>query len=246
MDSVLIVGGGVILFLFVLLVLGVHIGIALGMAGFLGLVILLGFQPALSATTSTLYYTVAIYSFIPAPLFVLMGLLAAGGGVSERLYDAASMWIGKFKASLGMATVVGCTGFGAVCGSSMVTAAVFAKVAAPEMRKHGYEKKLAYGICSGSGMIGMLIPPSVLLVIYAIVSGESIGRLLIGGTTHGVMVAITFMAGLVAIGKIKPDWMRTTPLTGITWRRRFGALLSIWPVILVAVVVFGGMFGGGF
>ncbi len=159
-----VIGTGVLV---ILLLSGVHIAIALGITGFLGVVAMSGVVPGASLLATSFYYKIANYSLITIPLFVLMGLLAAGGGVSNQLYDAAAIWMGKLRAGLGIATVAACTLFGTVCGSSLVTASVFAKVSGPHMRSHGYAKRLAYGICASAGMIGMLIPPSVLAVVYA-------------------------------------------------------------------------------
>ena len=121
-----------------------------------------------------------------------MGYLGAGGGISKILYDGLSKWTGKLRGSLGIATVLGCAGFGAVCGSSIVTAAVFAKVSAPEMRRHGYHKKIAYGLCAAAGSIGILIPPSILAVLYGILTGLSVGKLLIAGIGPGLLLTLMF------------------------------------------------------
>jgi tripartite ATP-independent transporter DctM subunit len=233
--------------LLVLLTLGMHIALALALSGFVGLTLMTGLEPAIWKSTTSFYYRIASYELITVPLFVMMGLLAAGGGISADLYDAAELWVGKIPGGLGIATVLGCTGFGTVCGSSLVTASVFAKVAAPHMRRHGYDKKLAYGICASAGMIGMLIPPSVLIVIYGFVSGESVGKLLIGGTYPGLLLMVLFCLGLFFIPKVKPDWIQTASLKKqTTWGQRIGSLGKLWPVVFVAFVIFGGMFGGVF
>ena len=233
--------------LIVLLLLGVHIAVALAVTGFMGVVAMRGIVPGASLLATSFYYKIANYSLITIPLFVLMGLLAASGGISNKLYDAATVWMGKVKAGLGIATVLACTAFGTVCGSSLVTASVFAKVSGPHMRSHGYAKRLAYGICASAGMIGMLIPPSVLAVVYSFVSGESVGKLQIAGTGPGLLLAVFYSGGLVLLSKIRPMWMAvpeqtTTP----TWKERFRSLLPTWPVLVVAVVIFGGIFRGVF
>ncbi len=230
----------------VLLIFGLHIGVALALVGFIGLIIVMGFYPAVITVTSAFYFKIGDYNFVTAPLFVLMGFLAAGGGMSGRLYDTALLWVGKVRGSLGIATVIGCTGFGAVCGSSLVTATVFAKVSAPEMRARGYDKKFAYGVCAAAGMIGMLVPPSVFMVVYGILSGESIGKLLFAGAVPGLLLAVTFSIGILLLAKIKPDWIPPAIQTKVTWGQRLVALKSIWPVLIVAFIIFGGMFGGVF
>ena len=121
-----------------------------------------------------------------------MGFLASGGGISQNIYDTLNLWLGRFRSGLGIATVLGCTAFGTVCGSSLVTAAVFARISAPEMRRQGYDKRLAYAICASAGAIGMLIPPSMLAIVYGMLSGVSIGKLLMAGVAPGVLLALFF------------------------------------------------------
>ena len=163
MDPFLIGLCGLII-LIVLLALGAHVGIALSVSGFVGLWYLLGLERAFLVGASSIYGKVSGTALVTLPLFVLVGYLASGGGISENIYKSLDMMIGRFKSGLGIATVAACTAFGTVCGSSLVTAAVFAKISAPEMRRRGYSKGLAYGICAASGSIGMLIPPSILAI----------------------------------------------------------------------------------
>ena len=245
MDLLLIGILGVVA-LVVLLFLGVHVAIALAAIGLGGLTVVVGFDSAIWLVTTTIYYKIASYALITVPLFILMGLLAAGGGVSTKLYDGLSLWLGKMKSGLGIATVLACTGFGAVTGSSIVTAAVFAKISAPEMRRHGYDKRLAYGICASAGGIGMLIPPSVLAILYGILSGLSIGKLLIAGVGPGLLMAILYCAGIVGIGRIRPDQIKAIPITGVTWRQRFAVIPSFWPIVVTAAIILGGIFSGFF
>jgi C4-dicarboxylate transporter DctM subunit len=234
-------------FLACLLILGVHIAVALAVTGVAGVVAMTGIVPGASLLATSFYYKIANYSLVTIPLFVLMGLLAAGGEISNRLYDAATIWMGKVRAGMGIATVIACAGFGAVCGSSLVTASVFAKVSAPHMRSHGYNKNLAYGICASAGMIGMLIPPSVLAVVYAFVSGESVGKLQIAGVGPGLLLTILYSAGLLVLGFLKPQLMLVSAQsTAPSWKRRFQSLLPTWPVVVVAAVIFGGIFRGVF
>ena len=159
-----------IVVLLVLLAAGVHIAVALGLLGFIGMLILTGPASALSVLANTLFYKVYNIIFLVIPMFVLIGMLASAGGISRDTYYAFSLWLNRVRGGLGMATVAGCTGFGTVCGSSLVTASVFAKVAVPEMRRYGYDKRLGYGLVSAAGNIGMLIPPSVLIIFYAIMT----------------------------------------------------------------------------
>ena len=141
----------------ILLAIGVHIALALGAVGFFGTMAIIGFKPTAWQATALIYNYVADQSFIVIPLFVFMGLLAGAGGLSKEVYSVLRMWIGGLRGGLGIATIFSCTAFGVCTGSSLVTAAVFSKVSAPEMRQHGYDKQIAYGICASGGSIGMLI-----------------------------------------------------------------------------------------
>ena len=242
----LVVGILGIILLLVMLFLGVHIGIALGAVGFIGLTLVVGFDAAVHMATTSIYYKIANYSLIVIPLFVLMGLLGAGGGLSKSLYDGLAVWTGRMKSGLGMATVLACAGFGAISGSSIVVAAVFAKVSAPEMRRHGYDKKIAYGLCAAAGSIGMLIPPSVLAVLYGILSGLSVGKLLIAGIGPGVLLTVLFCLQLIVIGRFRADLIVAEDKPRASWRERFATIPAFWPVIITAVIIFGGLFGGIF
>ncbi len=251
--------------LLLLLALGVHIALALATVGFVGAVLILGLVPALWQTTALVYTTVAKQAYIVIPLFIMMGIMAGAGGISRNLYTVLKMWVGNVRGGLGVATVFSCMAFGVVTGSSLVCAAVFSKVSAPEMRRHGYDKKMAYGICSAAGSIGMLIPPSILIVVYAILADMSVGRLLIAGISPGVLLTIAFSVGIIAISYLRPESVGlrrkgAQPITGgsvddavspksaerVTWAQRFLSLRLIWPILICGLVIVGGMFVGLF
>jgi len=244
MDALTIGIIGIIL-LFVLLALGVHIGVALIASGLMGLWILTGFEGAIKMVTSAFYHKVSKPALITLPLFILMGHLASGGGISQGIYNSLSMWLGRFRSGLGISTVAACTAFGTVCGSSLVTAAVFAKISAPQMRRYGYDKVLAYSICASGGSIGMLIPPSILAIVYGTLSGVSIGKVLMAGVAPGILLLLAFSATIVIIGKIKPS-MVGRPMEPSTWRERITSLKSWWSIVIVGIVIFGGMYAGIF
>lgn len=234
---------GILLFL---LVVGVHIGAALALSGFIGILVIHGLDSAAWNMTTAMYHKVSTFSLMAVPLFILMGLLATGGGISGKLYDALSLWMGRFRAGLGIATVFACTAFGTICGSSGVTAAVFARISAPEMRRHGYDKNLAYALCSASGCIGMLIPPSILMIVYGVLSGDSIGALFVAGFAPGLALTFTFSLGLVALARWKPQLIAAAPPRTVTCGQRISSTFSFWPLIVVAGVIFGGIFAGVF
>ena len=230
----------------ILLIIGVHIALALGAVGLFGMTLIIGFEPAMWQGTALIYNSVADQAFIVIPLFVFMGLMAGAGGLSREIYQVLRMWVGGLRGGLGIATIFSCTAFGVCTGSSLVTSAVFSKVSAPEMRRQGYDRRMAYGICASGGSIGMLIPPSILLVIYGIISQESVGRLLIAGIAPGLILALFFSIGIVLLTYIKPAWFGGEITEKHTWKEKLIALRLVWPIILVAVVVIGGIFGGFF
>lgn len=233
--------------LFVLLGFGVHIGVALTLVGMAGIAAILGPEPAMRMAPEAIYHKIASYELVTIPFFVLMGYLASAGGVSAKLFEALNAWVGRLKGGIGISTIVSCTAFGTVCGSSLVTSSVFAKLCAPAMRTFGYSKKTAYGICSSGGMIGMLIPPSILMVVYGIQSGESIGKLLIAGVTPGLLLMFLFSATVVVMALKFPSLINEkTDGNALPLREKFKLLLSVWQIWIVAVVIFGGIFGGIF
>ena len=244
--STIVTGIVGILFLLILILLGTHIGVALGFTGFIGCAILIGTERAASLTISTIFSAITNYTLVVIPLFIFMGLLAAGGGISAKLYDSLTMWFGRLKSGLGVATLFACTAFGTVCGSGLATAAAFSKISAPEMRRHGYTKELAYGICASGGAIGMLIPPSLLAVFYGILSGLSVGKLLIGGVGAGITMALLYSLTVAIVIKIKPQSYTGSKIIKASWKERFATLPSFWPVFLCGGVIFIGIFSGIF
>jgi len=233
--------------LLVFIVAGVHISLALALVGFIGVILIVGVDQAFALLISTFFHRVFRAEFVIVPLFVLVGLVAALGGLSRDTYQALSLWLNRVRGGLGIATVAGCTAFGTVSGSSLVTATVFAKVSAPDMRRMGYEKRLTYGLVSAAGAIGMLIPPSVLIIIYSILTEESPGKLLIGGITPGILLFIVFSIGIWVIGHIKPSAVGFTgAVREVTWRQRIVSLRLLWPMALVASILIAGVFFGIF
>jgi len=243
----LIIGYLGVAVLILLLALGLHIGVALGVVGILGTGLIVGFEAAFYCATSAIYHKIASFSLVTIPLFILMGYLASGGGMSENIFDVLNTWVGRFRGGLGISTVVSCTAFGTVSGSSLVTASVFAKIGAPQMRRHGYNAKLAYGICASGGMMGMLIPPSILMVVYGVLAGESIGKLLIAGLTPGLLLMVLFSLAIVIVGWVAPSMIQKPKhIEKTLLSAKIKGLFKVWPVLLVAVIIFGGIFGGVF
>ena len=232
--------------LITLLMLGVHIGVALGFVGLLGTWALSGLEPALWGAMNVFYSQVASYALITVPLFIAMGYLATAGNLSTNIFKTLNDWIGGIRGGVGIATVGSCTLFGTICGSSIVTSSVFAIIAAPEMRRQGYDKSLAYGICASSGLIGMLIPPSILMVVYGILSQDSVGKLLIAGVTPGLVLALFYAMTIYAIATFRPNLVTRSAKRQMRWREKVLELRALWPVAVVILITFGGIFGGVF
>jgi len=232
--------------LLVFIAAGIHISLSLALVGTVGVIFISGLDQGIHLLLTTAFWRVFRVEFVIIPLFVLVGLVAALGGLSKDTYQALSLWLNRVRGGLGIATVAGCTAFGTVSGSSLVTATVFAKVSAPDMRRMGYDKRLTYGLVSAAGAIGMLIPPSVLIIIYSILTEESPGRLLIGGITPGLLLFIVFSLGIWIIGHIKPSLTGTQYMEKVTWRQRLASIRLLWPMVLVASILILGIFFGFF
>ncbi len=237
---------GIVAFL-VLIAAGVHIALAMAVVGVIGGSLIIGVDKALYFLVSSTFYKVYNMDFVVIPLFILVGLLAALGGISRDAYDSLSLWLNRVRGGLGIATVGGATMFGAITGSSLVTASVFAKVSAPDMRRRGYEKRLAYGIVTAAGSIGMLIPPSILIMVYAILTEESPGQLLMAGVVPGIFLFLIFSIGIWVMVRIKPSLVSgTQSIVNVTWRQRVFSLGRLWPIALVALIIVGGILSGFF
>lgn len=232
----------------VLVMLGVHLGISLMTCSIVGIMLAVGsFDIAISMITSTAYSSLKDYIYGVTPLFILMGLMANMSGVSDSLYESVYMSMRKLKGSLGYATIISNAIFAAITGVSIASAAVFTKIAVPQMRRLGYEKKFSVGCVAGSSILGMLIPPSVLMIIYGTVSGTSIGNLFIGGIVPGVIMTLAFMAIVYITVKIKPNIAPDTSITDVlTKEEKMKIILKPWSMIVLIIVSLGGIWMGFF
>lgn len=231
--------------LIILVLAGVHIAVALGAVGFFGLVSCIGFKQSLAMVGMLTYTNIATFDYSVIPLFIMMGMLATAIGISTECYDTLAKWLGKVPGGLGVATTLGCTAFGTLNGSSLVTASVFTKIAAPEMIRYGYEKNRTYGLIAAAGNIGQFIPPSIMIVIYGALSGDSIGRLLMAAISPGLALCIGFSALTVATAIVKPKIFPRVEAK-YTWKEKFVSLKALIPIAIVAVVIIGGIFSGMF
>jgi tripartite ATP-independent transporter DctM subunit len=238
-------GIGFILFgiLMVLLVMRIPIGIAMFMVGAGGYLYLVGDTlPLLNSLKNLAYARLSNYDLIVIPLFLLMGQFATHGGLSKALFRFFSAFIGHYKGGLAMASIGACAGFGAICGSSLATAATMGQVALPELRRYGYSGSLATGALAAGGTLGIMIPPSVPLVIYAILTQESIGKLFMAAVLPGLIAMVGYMIVVRIFVMLNPAAGPVGP--SATWKEKLTSFLTVLPVLLVFVVVIVGIYGG--
>jgi C4-dicarboxylate transporter DctM subunit len=230
--------------LFMLLFLGMPVGFGMALIGFCGAFYVVGMSGALSILKTFPYQYSASYTMVVIPLFVLMGEVAFRARLSRDLYFGMNKILGGIPGSLAMATVGGCAGFAAISGSSLATAATMGSVALAEMRKFRYNPKLATGCVAAGGSIGILIPPSVVLVLYAVMTEESIGRLFMAGFFPGILEASLYMLTIYIMTRFRPDWAPPGPK--VTWGERFSGFKTIWVAGCLFLVVIGGIYVGVF
>lgn len=230
--------------LFLLIGLRVPIAIAMAIVGAVGGLILNGPDSVGFIMGSLHFETVFPYSLSVVPLFIMMGVFAARAGLSKSLYSAVHAFIGHYRGGLGMATVGACAAFGAICGSSLATAATMSKVAMPEMRKRNYRDSLAAASIAAGGTLGVLIPPSVIMVIYALLTEQSIGRMFAAAILPGILATLLYM--LAVWGQTLLDPAAGPADQRVGYRARLQALLNVWPVLLLFLVVIGGIYLGWF
>jgi C4-dicarboxylate transporter, DctM subunit len=234
----------VLCLLFVLLAGGMPIGFAMGLAGFLGTLLLIDGGAALALLGQTAYETSLTYGLSVIPMFVLMGYIAGEAGLNESLYRACNAWLGHRRGGLALATIGACGAFAAICGSSLATAATMAQIALPEMRKYKYHDKLATGAVAAGGTIGILIPPSVVMVIYGLLTETSISALFLAGFVPGVLTVLGFMLAIMVMTRIDPTL--GPPAARTPMPDRFKALGSVWGTAALFFVVIGGLYLGLF
>ncbi|PYG26666.1 TRAP transporter large permease [Pelagimonas varians] len=231
--------------LLVMIFLRVPIGLAMFIAGFVGMWVLTG-KPnlALARLKSESYSTFSNYSLSIVPMFLLMGYFATLGGMSQALFRAAESWLGHRKGGVAMAAIGACAGFGSICGSSLATAATMGRVALPELKRYGYDGGFATATLAAGGTLGILIPPSVILVIYAILTEQNIAKLFLAAFVPGLLAALGYMIAISIYVRLNPTAAGVRP--AVPYAERFRALRAVWPVLLVFVTVVGGIYGGVF
>lgn len=224
---------------------GVHIGVALGLAGVWGTFLAIGPDAAWAQLATIPFSTTNSFTLAVIPLFILMGSLATQAGLTTDLYRAAYNWLGRLPGGLAMATTLASAAFGAASGSTVVNAAVFTKMALPQMTSFGYDRRLSAGCIAASGTLASLIPPSILMVIYAILTEQSVALLLVAGLAPGVLSAALYMAGIYVIAKRFPNMAPRSEIR-ISWGRRWRSLYGVWGIAFLFLLVIGGIYTGFF
>jgi C4-dicarboxylate transporter DctM subunit len=231
--------------LFVLLAIGLPIAFSLGISGVICIFMVTGWQTTYGFLSTTPFNTSASWLYVVLPLFILMGMLSYSAGINEDAFTIANYWLGKIKGGLAIATIFACSVFGATSGSSIAAAATMGKLAIPQMRRYNYSMELAAGCVAGGGTLSVMIPPSGILVIYGIITEESIGQLLIAGLMPGLLSALIYMIGIYVWCSLKPTIAPSTD-SRVSWKTRLVSLKDGYGAVLIFGVVMGGIYSGIF
>src|SRR5215469_5759047 len=226
-NAVAIIG---FLSLFALMLLRVPVGMAMGLVGVSGFAYLVGGTPALKNVGLTSMRTVTDYTFGVIPMFLLMGAFVSNSGMSRELFRAANSFLGHFRGGLGIATIAACAGFAAISGSSVATAATFATVAYPEMRRYKYPQSFAAGVIAAGGTLGAMFPPSTVLAVYGIITEQDIGKLFIAGILPGILAASMHMMTIGVLSVVRPGYLPAGPRAN--WDARLQSLGDVWAPLL--------------
>lgn len=235
---------GIIILIVLMIFFKVWVGFAMALVGFVGYMVFEGWDMAVFMSGMEPYTSVAAYTLSCIPLFILMGSVVAGTGISTDIYVAARQWIGFVRGGIAMATVAACGLFAAITGSSMATAVTMGKAAYPEMVKYEYDDKMAAGSIAAGGTIGILIPPSIAFITYGILTETPIGQLFIAGIIPGILEVVFYILTIYIICLIKPHYGPPGPKT--TFKEKIISLPSVLPVVILFLVVIGGIYGGIF
>ncbi|ANP37002.1 C4-dicarboxylate ABC transporter permease [Phaeobacter gallaeciensis] len=231
--------------LMILIFLRVPIGLSMFLVGLVGLILVTdGTQVAFGRLKSETYSTFSSYSLTIVPMFLLMGHFATLGGMSSALFRAAASFLGHKKGGVAMASIGACAGFGAICGSSLATAATMGRVALPELKEYGYAGGFSTATLAAGGTLGILIPPSVVLVIYAILTEQNIAKLFLAAFIPGILAAVGYVIAISIYVRMFPESAGTRP--SVPWAERMENLVKVWPVLLVFGLVVGGIYAGWF
>lgn len=235
---------GIIILLVVMIVLQMPVGFAMAMVGFCGLWYVTGLDSALSMIGTDTWANFSSYGLTVIPLFILMGTVCFHSGVNKNLYDTAYKWFGRTRGGIAMATVMACAGFAAICGSNNATAATMTTVALPEMKKYNYNKALSAGSIACGSTLGVVIPPSVVLIVYGIQTGQSIGKLFWGSTLPGILMAILFSLTIYLLCVRRPLWGPGGPRVRLI--DKIKSIPGATEMIILFVLIMGGLYTGAY
>ena len=233
-----------ILMLLLLMMMGMPVAFGMLLVGLVGFAVLTDFHSAQALIAQDVFDTFSSYPLTVIPMFILMGSLAFASGIGHRLYRSCYIWIGSYSGGLTIATVMACSGFAAICGSSAATAATMGRIALPEMKRFGYDDKLATGTVAAAGSLGILIPPSTILIIYGILTEESIGKLFIAGIIPGILLSIAFIITVILLCRLDPELGPPGPST--SWGEKGRAFSGIIETLMLFGLTIGGLFAGWF
>jgi len=235
---------GIFALLFILFFLGIPVGFAMGIVGFCGFCYVVSFKAGLNMVSATLWGTFSKYGLTVIPLFIFMGQIAFYSGVNEKLYNAAYKWVGQIRGGIAMATIMACAAFSAICGSNAATAATMTTVALPQMNKYKYEPMLSTGAVACGSTLGVVIPPSVVLIVIGLSTEQSIVKLFYGGIGPGIVLAILLMLTVYTLCCIYPEWGPVGPKTGLVEKMR--ALTGTFEMTTLFLLVMLGLYFGFF
>ncbi len=233
-----------IVLLVIIFLLRMPVGFAMAFVGLIGFSCLVSTEAGLSILARDVFHVFSSYSLTVIPMFVLMGSLASASGMSKRLYDASYSLLGRLRGGLAIATVAGCAGFAAICGSTNATAAAMGKVALPEMKRYNYADSLATGSVAAAGSLGILIPPSTIFIIYGIMTEQSIGKLFLSGIFPGLILATLFIITIVLLCKHNPKLAPAGVAT--SWKDKLAGLAGVIETLILFSLVIVGLFLGWF
>ena len=230
--------------LFALLSVRVPIGLAMLIVGGCGTAIIAGWLPIMSQVKTSAWHLFSSYSLSVIPLFLLMGNFATQAGMSESLFKFTGACLGHRKGGVAMAAVGACAGFGAICGSSLATAATMGKVALPELRRLGYSGSLSTGALAAGGTLGILIPPSIILIIYSLLTEQNIAKMFLAAFIPGIIAAVGYILAIAVVIRVSPEAGPALPV--VPWRERFRLFLDIWHIVFVFTLMLSGIYLGWF
>ncbi len=235
---------GIVTLLLILFLLGTPVGFAMGIVGFCGFCYVVSLKAGLNMIGATLWEAYSKYGLTVIPLFIFMGQIAFYSGVNEKLYNAAYKWVGQIRGGIAMATIMACSAFSAICGSNAATAATMTTIALPQMNKYKYEPKLSVGAVACGSTLGVVIPPSVVLIVIGLSTEQSIAKLFYGGIGAGIILAVLLILTVFILCSIYPDWGPVGPKTGFV--EKIKALSGVFEITTLFLLVMLGLYFGFF